>query len=131
MEDCCVAGYHVPKGTRLLINLWNLQRDPKVWPNPNKFEPERFLTTHHDINFMSQNFELIPFSIGRRSCPGMTFGLQVLHLTLARLLQGFDICTKDGAEVDMTEGLGVALPKEHGLQVMLQPRLPLGLYERL
>ncbi|KAG5054533.1 hypothetical protein JHK85_007043 [Glycine max] len=131
MEDCCVAGYHVPKGTRLLINLWNLQRDPQVWPNPNEFQPERFLTTHQDIDFMSQNFELIPFSYGRRSCPGMTFGLQVLHLTLARLLQGFDMCPKDGVEVDMTEGLGLALPKEHALQVILQPRLPLELYECL
>lgn len=131
MDDCCVAGYHVQKGTRLLINLWKLQRDPEIWQNPNEFQPERFLTTHQDIDFMSQNFELIPFSFGRRSCPGMTFGLQVLYLTFARLLQGFDMGTKDGVEVDMTEGLGVALPKEHGLQVMLQPRLPFELYERI
>uniref|UniRef100_A0A151UGV0 Cytochrome P450 82A3 n=1 Tax=Cajanus cajan TaxID=3821 RepID=A0A151UGV0_CAJCA len=115
----------------LLINLWNLQRDPQVWPNPNEFQPERFLTTHQDIEFMSQNFELIPFSFGRRSCPGMTFGLQVLHLTLARLLQGFHMCTKDALQVDMTEGLGVALPKEHALQLILKPRLPLHLYETL
>ncbi|CAJ1949545.1 unnamed protein product [Sphenostylis stenocarpa] len=131
MEDCCLVGYHVPKGTRLLINLWNLQRDPQVWANPNEFQPERFLTTHGDIDFMSKDFELIPFSIGRRSCPGMAFGLQVTHLTLARLLQGFDMSTKDGVEVDMTEGLGVALPKEHALRVMLHPRLPLELYENL
>ena len=131
MEDCCVAGYHVPKGARLLINLWQSQRDPQVWSNPNEFNPERFLTIHQDIDFMSQNFELLPFSFGRRSCPGLTFGLQVLHLTLARLIQGFDISTKDGAEVDMTEGLGVALPKENKLQVMLEPRLPLMLYESL
>ncbi|KAG2380939.1 Cytochrome P450 [Vigna angularis] len=130
-EDCSLVGYHVPKGTRLLINLWNLQRDPEVWPNPDEFQPERFLTTHRDIDFMSQDFELIPFSIGRRSCPGMTFGLQVTHLTLARLLQGFHIFTKDGADVDMTEGLGVALPKEQELRLILQPRLPLGLYESL
>nr|XP_007134139.1 hypothetical protein PHAVU_010G022600g [Phaseolus vulgaris]ESW06133.1 hypothetical protein PHAVU_010G022600g [Phaseolus vulgaris] len=131
MEDCSLVGYHVPKGTRLLINLWNLQRDPEVWANPNEFQPERFLSSHRDIDFMSQDFELIPFSFGRRSCPGMAFGLQVTHLTLARLLQGFHICLKDGAEVDMTEGLGVALPKEQPLRVMLQPRLPLELYQSL
>ncbi|KAK7304534.1 hypothetical protein VNO77_42415 [Canavalia gladiata] len=130
-EDCHVAGYHIPKGSRLFINLWKLHRDPQVWSNPDEFQPERFLTTHQDIDFMSQNFELIPFSIGRRSCAGMTFGLQVLHLTLARLLQGFHMYTKDGAEVDMTEGLGVALPKQNELDLMLHPRLPLELYESL
>ncbi|XP_027335385.1 cytochrome P450 CYP82D47-like [Abrus precatorius] len=130
-EDCYVAGYHVAKGTRLLINLWKLQRDPQIWSNPDEFEPERFLTTHQDIDFLSQNFELIPFSFGRRSCPGMAFGLQVVNLTLARLLQGFDMYPKGGVEVDMTEGLGVALPKENGLEVMLEPRLPLELYESL
>ncbi|KAK7389356.1 hypothetical protein VNO78_24297 [Psophocarpus tetragonolobus] len=131
LEDCYVAGYHVPKGSHLLINLWNLQRDPQIWPNPNEFQPQRFLNTHQDIDYMSQNFELIPFSFGRRSCPAMTFALQVLHLTLARLLQGFDMCTKNGGQIDMVEGLGVALPKEHALHVMLQPRLPLELYEGL
>ncbi|KAK7277224.1 hypothetical protein RIF29_18375 [Crotalaria pallida] len=132
-DDCYVSGYHVPKGTRLLINLWKLQRDPEIWSNPDEFEPERFLTTHAHIDYQSQSqgFEFIPFSFGRRSCPGMTFGLQVVHLTLARLLQGFDISTKVGAPVDMSEGLGVALPKEKPLDVMLKPRLPLELYQSL
>ncbi|PWA60750.1 cytochrome P450-like protein [Artemisia annua] len=34
MEDCVVSGYNVPKGTRLLVNLWKLQRDPNIWPDP-------------------------------------------------------------------------------------------------
>ncbi|XP_061341074.1 dimethylnonatriene synthase-like [Gastrolobium bilobum] len=131
IDDCNVAGYHVPKGTRLFVNLWKLQRDPKIWSNPDEFQPERFLTTHVDLDFQSQNFEFIPFSFGRRSCPGMTFGLQVVHLTLARLLQGFDIYTKSGVPVDMKEGLGVAMPKENTLKVILQPRLPMELYESL
>ncbi|KAE9611186.1 putative cytochrome P450 [Lupinus albus] len=130
-EECYVSGYCVPKGTRLLINLWNLHRDPEIWCNPNEFQPERFLNTHAHIEFQSQEFELIPFSFGRRSCPGMTFGLQVVHLTLARLIQGFDITTKDGVKVDMSEGLGVALPKEKPLEVMLKPLLPLELYQSL
>ncbi|CAL0324360.1 unnamed protein product [Lupinus luteus] len=130
-EECYVANYYVPKGTRLLINLWKLHRDPEIWSNPNEFQPERFLNKHANIDFQSQDFEFIPFSFGRRSCPGMTFGLQVVHLTLARLIQGFDICTKDGVKVDMSEGLGLALPKEKALEVMLKPLLPLELYQSL
>ncbi|CAN1150777.1 Cytochrome P450 CYP82J17 [Linum perenne] len=42
-KDCLIAGHHVPKGTRVLLNLWKMQRDPVVWSNPNEFIPERFL----------------------------------------------------------------------------------------
>ncbi|KAI3934456.1 hypothetical protein MKW98_015153 [Papaver atlanticum] len=43
MEDCIVSGYEVKAGTRLLVHLWKLQRDPRVWSNPSEFKPERFL----------------------------------------------------------------------------------------
>ncbi|XP_021301063.1 cytochrome P450 82G1-like [Herrania umbratica] len=131
MEDCCIAGHHVPKGTRLIVNLWKLQRDPRVWENPGTFQPERFLTTHADFDVRSQNFEYIPFSSGRRSCPAINFGLQVVHLTLAKLLQGFDIRTPDGKPVDMGEGLGLALPKRKPLDVVLTPRLAHEFYKCL
>ena len=93
MEDCNVGGYYVPKGTRLIINIWKQQRDPRVWSNPFEFKPERFMTTHANVDVRGQNFEYITFSSGRRSCPGLTFGMQVVHLALARLLLGFDIMT--------------------------------------
>ncbi|KAB1225553.1 Cytochrome P450 82G1 [Morella rubra] len=131
MEDCTIGGYHVSKGTQLIINIWKLQRDPRVWSNPTEFQPERFMTTHADIDVWGQNFEYIPFSSGRRSCPGITFGLQVVHLALARVLQGFDIATVGGRKVDMREGLGIALPKADPLEVVLKPRLPMELYNQL
>ncbi|KAI3844128.1 hypothetical protein MKW92_053621, partial [Papaver armeniacum] len=41
--DCNIGGYEVRAGTRLLVNLWKLHRDPRVWSNPAEFKPERFL----------------------------------------------------------------------------------------
>ncbi|XP_059660087.1 xanthotoxin 5-hydroxylase CYP82C4-like [Cornus florida] len=131
MEDCYINGYHVPKGTRLIVNLWKLQRDPRIWSNPSEFQPERFLTTHANVRVRGQDFEYIPFSSGRRMCPGVTFGWQVVQLTLARFLQGFDITTPMNMPVDMTEGAGIALPKLSPLEVVLKPRLPLELYQKL
>lgn len=128
MEDCQVAGYHIPKGTRLFVNAWKLHRDPKAWSNPEEFQPERFLTSHADVDVFGQHFELIPFGSGRRSCPGITMALQLVPLVIARLLQGFDLSTPLNAPVDMREGLGVTLAMLSPLEVMLTPRLPSQLY---
>ncbi|KAF3431672.1 hypothetical protein FNV43_RR26404 [Rhamnella rubrinervis] len=103
-EDCYIGNHFVPKGTRLAVNIWKLQRDPQIWSDPCEFRPERFMTTHADLG---------------------------LKGVLARLLQGFDIRTKGGEPVDMREGLGIALPKASPLEVVLAPRLPLQLYECL
>ncbi|KAI7731528.1 hypothetical protein M8C21_017657, partial [Ambrosia artemisiifolia] len=127
-EDCNIGGYHTPKGTRLIVNLWKLHRDPQVWSNPNEFRPERFLEEHANLGYHGQNFEYIPFSSGRRMCPASSFALEVIHLTLARLLQGFDLSTPMGKPVDMSEGLGIALPKVKPLDVIITPRLSQELY---
>uniref|UniRef100_A0A0R0JBJ4 Uncharacterized protein n=1 Tax=Glycine max TaxID=3847 RepID=A0A0R0JBJ4_SOYBN len=126
-EDCNVAGYHVPAGTRLVVNLWKLHRDPRVWEEPSAFRPERFLTSDA-VDVRGQNFELIPFGSGRRSCPGMSFALQVLHLTLARLLHAFEFATPSDQPVDMTESPGLTMPKATLLEVLLTSRLPAKLY---
>ncbi|KAK3029415.1 hypothetical protein RJ639_039759 [Escallonia herrerae] len=130
MEDCYVAGYYVPKGTRLLVNIWKLHRDPNIWTNPCEFQPERFLTSHAHCDVRGQQFEYIPFSSGRRSCPGITASLQMMHLALARLLQGFNPATLMNTQVDMSEGLGLTLPKAAPLEVIITPRLPCKLYQQ-
>ncbi|KAK2996327.1 hypothetical protein RJ639_024942 [Escallonia herrerae] len=128
MDDCNVAGYNVKAGTRLIVNIWKLQRDPKVWENPSAFKPERFLTSHSHVDVRGQQFELMPFGSGRRSCPGVSFALQVLHLTFARLLHAFNLATPSDQPVDMTESPGLTIPKATPLEVLLTPRLSANLY---
>ncbi|XVF73659.1 hypothetical protein PTKIN_Ptkin13bG0000400 [Pterospermum kingtungense] len=124
MEDCVVSGYYIPAVTRLLTNLYKIHRDPRVWPQPCEFQPERFLTTYKDFDVRGQNFELIPFGSGRRRCPGVSFALQVLELTLASLLQGFELGTLSDEPVDMSEAIGMTNLKATPLQVFVTPRLP-------
>ena len=128
MESCTVGGYNVPGGTRLIVNIWKIQRDPRVWTDPSVFKPERFFTNHENVDVRGQHFELIPFGSGRRSCPGVSFALQVLHLTLARLLHGFDLASPLDLPVDMSESPGLTIPKATPLEVLLTPRLPTKLY---
>ncbi|KAK7310883.1 hypothetical protein RJT34_08661 [Clitoria ternatea] len=123
MEDCVVGGYEVASGTRLLTNISKLQRDPLLYLDPLEFRPERFLTTHKDVDVRGQHFELIPFGAGRRMCPGVSFALQTMQLTLATLLHAFDIVTHDGQPVDMLEQIGLTNIKASPLQLILTPRL--------
>ncbi|KAH7524026.1 hypothetical protein FEM48_Zijuj06G0074700 [Ziziphus jujuba var. spinosa] len=126
MEDCTVGGYHVSKGTRLLVNLSKLRRDPKIWSDPNEFRPERFLTTHKGVDV--RGHELIPFGSGRRMCPGVSLALQFMQLTLAALLHGFDMATPSNEAVDMSGKFGLTNMKASPLDVLLTPRLPGNLY---
>ncbi|KAI3836994.1 hypothetical protein MKW98_005327 [Papaver atlanticum] len=135
--DCNIGGYEVRAGTHLLVNLWKLHRDPRVWSNPSEFKPERFLPQLDggsggeaaDLDFRGQDFEYLPFGSGRRMCPGIDFALQTVHMALARLLHAFDFDDDSaGLVIDMTEGSSITLPKLTPLEVYLRPRLSAKLY---
>ncbi|KAM3325334.1 cytochrome 71AU50 [Capsicum chacoense] len=49
IEDCVVDDLHIPKGSRILVNCYDVQRDPNVWPEPDKFLPDRFLKSCIDF----------------------------------------------------------------------------------
>ncbi|PNX89813.1 cytochrome p450 83b1-like protein [Trifolium pratense] len=87
-EQCTISGYNIPANTIVYVNAWAIQRDPNIWKNPEEFYPERFLES--SINFLGQDFELIPFGAGRRICPGMSLGVASLEIILANLLFSFD-----------------------------------------
>ncbi|GJN30885.1 hypothetical protein PR202_gb19229 [Eleusine coracana subsp. coracana] len=105
-----IGGYEVPKGARVLVNVWAIGRDSKVWPDPEKFLPERFL--EGEIDFRGRYFELAPFGSGRRMCPGMPLAVRMVHLMLACLLHRFDWRLPADVEkngLDMTEKFGTIL----------------------
>ncbi|KAF7825840.1 cytochrome P450 82C4-like [Senna tora] len=127
-QDCTISGYLIPKGTRVFANVWKLHRDPSIWSQPERFEPERFISNNNN-----NNFEYLPFGCGRRACPGSALAMQVSLLTMARLLQGFEIREANNGDggVDMKEGMGITLPKATPLHVLLTPRLPHQCYHQM
>ncbi|PIN02725.1 Cytochrome P450 CYP2 subfamily [Handroanthus impetiginosus] len=128
VEDCTVAGYHVPAGTHLIVNAWKLHRDPRFWSDPLEFQPERFLTKYKEIDVRGRNFELLPFGGARRICPGISFALQTMELVLASFLHGFEVKTPAEEDVDMTGSMGATNVKVTPLEVLLKPRLVAELY---
>jgi cytochrome P450 len=78
-ENCNVCGFEIPAKSLLYVNLWSMARDPKLWKNPNEFKPERFMNEENNkLDVRGQNFQLMPFGTGRRTCPGVSLALQVI-----------------------------------------------------
>ncbi|KAA0065634.1 cytochrome P450 71A1-like [Cucumis melo var. makuwa] len=131
-EDCQIAGYDIAKGTRVLVNVWTIGRDPTVWRNPHAFDPDRFMESSIDVK--GQDFELLPFGSGRRMCPGYSLGLKVIQSSLANLLHGFNWKLPGDMEkedLNMEEIFGLSTPKKYPLDAVAEPRLPPHLYSLL
>lgn len=129
MEETKLAGYDIPAKTTVMMNLWAIGRDPAHWDDALEFKPERFL--NKDITLMGRDFHLIPFSVGRRQCPGAGLGLAVVQLAVASLLHGFEWSTynQKPEEIDMREKPGLVTPRKSDLIVTAVPRLPLHVYQ--
>ncbi|KAK7316394.1 hypothetical protein VNO77_35407 [Canavalia gladiata] len=130
-ENCILGGYNIRKGTRLMPNLWKIHRDPNVWSDPLEFKPERFLTTHKDVDVRGHHFELLPFGGGRRICAGLSLGMHMVHFTLANFLHSFEIVNPSSEPVDMTEIFGFTNTKATPLEILVKPRLSPSYFETL
>ena len=102
MVDTTLQGYHIPKDSTVLINLWSLHHDPDIWDAPNEFKPQRFL--NEDGKFVLPNADHFhPFSAGRRQCLGESLARTELFLVLARLLHSFRFENPPGCDLPSLE----------------------------
>ncbi|KAL8473007.1 hypothetical protein ACS0TY_030010 [Phlomoides rotata] len=114
--DLKLAGYDIPRATILLVNAWAVHRDPAVWDDPTSFKPERFETGEFGPS------KLLPFGMGRRSCPGVGLAHRVVGLTIASLIQCFEWQRVDEELVDLTEETGLTMRKKIPLEAPCKAR---------
>ncbi|KAK9124738.1 hypothetical protein Sjap_014340 [Stephania japonica] len=126
-SDATVAGYFIPKGSHVLLSRVGLGRNPKVWTDPLKFNPERHLGGE-SVELAEPDLRFISFSTGRRGCMGVPLGSAMTVMLMARLLQGFEWCPPPGQiEINLAESatdLFLAQP----LRALAKPRLPAHMY---
>ncbi|KAL5757107.1 hypothetical protein ACOSQ2_021853 [Xanthoceras sorbifolium] len=126
-ESCEVGGYQVPKHCVVYVNVWGIARDPKVWEDPYEFKPERFIGSSVDVK--GQDFNLLPFGSGRRSCVGWPLAHRMMHFYLATMLHAFDWVSPPEIVNDVTERVGLTLQKDKNLLATPTPRLPESVYQ--
>ncbi|KAI6185418.1 (pine wood nematode) hypothetical protein [Aphelenchoides besseyi] len=85
-RDVEIGGCLVPKGTAILAQVSVLAIDPKIYPNPQEFNPERFIDENGQLK---RTDELLPFSLGKRSCPGESLAKMEIFLFIANLFNRY------------------------------------------
>lgn len=93
--DTTLGGYPLPRGTTVLMSQWVVQRDPRFFPEPDRFLPERWANDPKD----RPRFSYFPFGGGPRTCIGNTFAMMEMALILATIAQRFEFTLAPGAVV--------------------------------
>ncbi|KAL8115088.1 hypothetical protein AgCh_021787 [Apium graveolens] len=123
-----INGYDIPAKTRVFINTHGLGRNTKIWDNINEFRPERHMPSDGSRVEISHgaDFKILPFSAGKRKCPGAPLGVTLVLMALARLLHCFDWSPTEGLkheDIDTKEVYGMTMPKAEPFKATAKPRL--------
>ena len=117
-----VGGARIPKGNRVIISPYVTHRHPDLWPEPEKFDPERF----GDATLMDRpprempRYAYFPFSGGPRECVGVNFAAMEATLVLATVARSFDLCVVPGHPIRPEPSF--TLRPGNGLPVTLRER---------
>ncbi|RDH78744.1 cytochrome P450 [Mycolicibacterium moriokaense] len=114
--DFNLAGWRIPQGRTVLVRLADIHEDPQLYPDPQRFDPTRFLGSRP----APQTW--LPFGVGSRRCVGADFVSAEMDLVLRTVLRTFWIHT-DSAPDEKVHFRGVAhTPKRGGLMIMTRRR---------
>jgi unspecific monooxygenase len=101
-SDTVLGGrYRIKRGQWVLVVLPIVQRDPRVWPDPERFDPDRFLPGQTKNRAHAYK----PFGTGQRACIGRQFALHEAVLTLGLILHRYDLTPQDGYQLQISESI--------------------------
>jgi cytochrome P450 len=116
-EDFEIGGFRIPAGTIVMMSPWVIQRDPRFWSDPLRFDPERWAP---DAEAARHRFAYFPFGAGPRKCIGEAFAWMEGVLVLAALARRWRARLVPGHPV-ATRPL-ITLRPRHGMRMSLERR---------
>ncbi|NWS72491.1 CP1B1 protein, partial [Crotophaga sulcirostris] len=121
-DDVELEGFHIPKGTVVFINQWSVNHDSSKWPDPQRFDPTRFLDSQQRLDRDRAGSVMI-FSTGQRRCIGDQLSKLQLFLFTAILLHQCSFHTNPAENLTMDCIHGLAL-KPRPFTVTVRQRHP-------
>ena len=112
-----IGGYRIPAGANVVMSQWIMQRDPRYFSDPDKFDPDRWLLERSQ---KLPRFAYFPFGGGARQCIGGSFAMMEAVLLLATIAQRFQFKAAPGHPVTAIPSF--TLRPKHGIRMILQKR---------
>ncbi|SEO84805.1 cytochrome P450 [Nitrosovibrio sp. Nv6] len=113
-KDTEVDGYFLKAGRLAIFSIFNLHHHPDFWPQPEQFDPERFLIPQN------RRFSFMPFGTGERICIGSHFALLESLLLISMIVQHYDLQLLNTDEVEIE--MAVTLRPKGGIPVRIKRR---------
>jgi len=119
LEDYEVAGYRIPRGSLVLVSQYVVQRDPRFFPDPERFDPGRWTP---EAKAARPHFSYFPFGGGPRRCVGEGFAWTEAVLILAALARRWRVRLVEPRAVEVRPRITLR-PGEGGVPVRLEERV--------
>ena len=117
-KDFTLGRKRLAKGTQVLVSQWIVHRDPRWWPSPEAFDPDRF---DPELVKVRPRFSYFPFGGGPRVCIGNHFAMMEAILMLAIVAQRWDVELLPFEELHFSPSVTLR-PKGRGLRARLMKR---------